>query len=207
MIFQVNTLNNSKLSKAYEKSMSELDNFFKINWKNNRPNVFLVRNRKTINFLQDKKTENWLVGWVNGKDVYLLSDKTYEKESCHKYSNEEYFALLKHELAHCFSNMVSHFSQKPVWLLEGISIFLSGQNNFKAKPERLGKFIDSYDKLEKEVYLEAGFAVEFLVRKYGREKIIELMKKLKNSNSKEDFANLFKSVYSFELDYANFEVL
>lgn len=187
--------------------MIELDSFFRLNWEHNRPNLILVPDRKTIDALKGKKTEAWLVGWVNGTDAYLLSDKNYEKESNHKYSDKEYFALIKHELAHCFSDIISNFSRKPVWLLEGISIFLSGQNKFKTKPKKLSKFIDFYDKCRKEVYHESGFAVEFLVKKYGKEKLLKLLKKAKEADSKEDFANLFKSIYGFNLSYENFEVL
>ncbi|MDP7520900.1 MAG: hypothetical protein QF567_01555, partial [Candidatus Pacearchaeota archaeon] len=154
-----------------------------------------------------KETEEWLVGWVNGNMVYMLSDKNYETESNHKYSDEEYFALLKHELAHCFSNVVSGFTQKPIWLLEGISIFLSGQLKLKTKPEKFSQFIEFFENGGKGVYSESGFAVEFLVQKYGKEKILQLLKKAKKSNSKKDFADLFKSIYDFELKYENFEIL
>lgn len=187
--------------------MKELDSFFELGWKYNKPNLVLIPNRKTINYLKDKETEEWLVGWVSGNTVYLLSDKNYETESNHKYSDNEYFALLKHELAHCFSNIVSRYTRKPIWLLEGISIFLSGQLKLKTKPKIISKFLDFYENGGQGVYSESGFAVEFLAKKYGKEKLIQLLKKAKESNSKNDFADLFKSIYDFELSYDNFEVL
>jgi hypothetical protein len=45
------------------------------------------------------------------------------------------------------------------------------------------------------------------VQKYGKEKILQLLKKAKESNSKKDFTDLFKSIYDFELNYDNFEIL
>jgi len=207
MVFEINKIDNSKLDKVYEKSMEELDSFFELGWKYNRPNLILVPNRKTIDSLKGKETENWVVGWTSGNTVYMLSDENYETESNHKYSDEEYFALLKHELAHCFSHIISGFCQKPIWLLEGISIFLSGQLKLRPKPENYSRFIEFHEKGGKGVYSESGFAVEFLVKKYGKEKLLQLLKKAKESNSKKDFADLFKSIYDFELSYDNFEVL
>lgn len=133
MIYQIQTINNPKLEKFYEDSMAELDSFFKLNWKRNRPNLILIPDRKTINALKGKETENWVVGWTEKTNIYLLSNENYEKESNHKYSDEEYRALIKHELTHCFSDIITGSNKKPVWLLEGISIFLSGQNKFKFK--------------------------------------------------------------------------
>ncbi|MBR9706235.1 hypothetical protein GOV14_04320 [Candidatus Pacearchaeota archaeon] len=207
MVFEINQTNNPKLDEAYEKSMKELDSFFKLGWKYNRPNLVLVPDRKTINSLKGKETPEWVVGWTQGNTVYLLSDKNYETQSNHKYSDDEYFALLKHELAHCFSHIISKFSQKPIWLLEGLSIYLSGQLKLRTKPGKYSKFLEFYENGGKGVYSESGFAVEFLVKKYGKEKVIQLLKKAKESKSKEDFADLFKSIYDFELNYNNFEVL
>ncbi|MFA5061497.1 MAG: hypothetical protein WC494_04265 [Candidatus Pacearchaeota archaeon] len=207
MVFKISKIEDSKLDEVYETSMKELDSFFELGWKYNRPNLVLVPDRKTINSLKGKETEEWVVGWTNGNTVYMLSDKNYETESNHKYSDEEYFALLKHELAHCFSHIISGFCQKPIWLLEGLSIFLSGQLKLRPKPEKYSKFIEFYEKGGKGVYSESGFAVEFLVQKYGKQKILQLLKKAKESNSKKDFADLFKSIYDFELSYDNFEIL
>ena len=207
MTFEINEINNPLLEKFYEKSMKELDSFFELNWRNNRPNLVLVPDRKTINSLQGKVTEEWVVGWTSGNTVYILSDKNYETESNHKYSDEEYFSLLKHELTHCFSHIISKFSQKPIWLLEGLSIFLSGQLELKKKPTRYSKFIEFYKKGGKEVYSESGFAVEFLVKTYGKEKIFHLLRRSNECNSEKDFSNLFTSVYGFQLNYNNFGVL
>lgn len=207
MIFEINQINNSKLSEVYKNSMEELDSFFELGWKYNRPNIVLVPDRKTINSLKGKETEEWFVGWVNGNTVYMLSDKNYETESSHKYSEFKYFATIKHELAHCFSNIINGSKQNPIWLLEGISILLSGQLKLTKKPSKYSNFIDFYENGGKNVYAESGFAVEFLVKKYGKEKLLQLLKKSKESNSKKDFADLFHSIYNFELSYDNFEIL
>ena len=206
MVFQIKKIENFELDSFYESTMKELNSFFGLKWEQNKPNIILVKDRKTIDLLGQKKTEDWVVGWVKGNDVYLLSDKNYESESCHKYSKEEYEALLKHELAHCFSNVISEGFYKPIWLLEGISIFLSGQNKFKNKPKLLKNFIEFFEKGGKEVYSEAGFVVEYLVKKYGKEKLLSLLAQIKKAKTEKDFNNLFKSIYGFDLSYDNFKI-
>ncbi|MDP4038737.1 MAG: hypothetical protein Q8P54_02105 [bacterium] len=207
MTFKISKSNHSKLDKVYEKSMTELISFFGLNWKYNRPNLILVPDRKTIDLLCGEKTEDWLVGWVRGRDAYVLNHEAFGTDSSHEYSNEQYFALIKHELTHCFSGNVSKYAHIPVWLTEGISIYLSGQNKFKTKPKKLTRFIDFYQEGGKGLYSEAGFAVELLVKKHGKQKILKLLKRLKEVNSRKDFANLFKSIYGFELKYENFKIV
>lgn len=206
MVFEINFKESPKLDKVYEDAMVDLDSFFELGWVRNRPQLFIVPDRKNIDALMGKKTEDWVVGWSNGKNVYLLTAENYEQESSHKYSDKEYFALLKHELAHSFSNVVSNYSQYPAWLLEGISIFLSGQLESKVRPKNLEKFIGFYGH-GKEVYAESGFAVEFLAKRHGKEKLLELLKGSGEVKSSEEFKVLFEKVYGFDLDYKNFEVL
>lgn len=204
MAYKISEISHSKIDDVYKKAMKELDDFFELDWKDNCPHLILVPDRKTIDSLRWEKTEPWVVGWATRGNVYVLLDSNFETESNHKYSDEEYFALIKHELAHCFSNIVSNSSGKPVWLLEGISIFLSGQNAFKSRPGKIDKFLEFYDKWGSGVYIESGFVVEFLIKNYGKSKLLSLLRGLKKANSKETFSELFKSIYEFELTYDSF---
>lgn len=203
MTFSIQKINDKKIEEEYEKSMNELDKFFESNWVVNKPRVFLVKDRQTINELLGKKTEDWVVGFVNRGDVYMLDKDNYEKESCHKYSDEEYSKTIKHELTHCFFQVISGFKNKPDWLWEGIAIYLSEQYKTKTKPEKFSEFLDYYEKSGSGVYKESGFVVKLLVEKFGKQKILKLMKSLKDINSKEQFEDKFKELYKFELNYQN----
>lgn len=197
----------SDIKAVYEKAMKELNEFFGMNWVEDKPEIIIVPDRKTIDSIQGKKTEDWVVGWVEGRKVYILSREDYEKESCHKYVEEDYNALIKHELTHCFSDILCNYNKRCAWLLEGISIYLSGQLEFKHKPREYKKFIDFYNKFGEDVYSESGFAVEYLIKEYGKGKLIELLKEYGKTKNKEEFAKVFKKIYGFELKYENFKVL
>ena len=66
--------------------------------------------------------------------------------------------------------------------------------------------INYYDKKDEGIYKESGFAVEFLMKYYGRGKFLQLVRELKYIASKEKFEILFKEIYGFELKYENFKV-
>jgi len=203
MAFTIQHINDKKIEKDYEKAMSELDSFFELNWKFNKPRIFLVKDRKTINKILGKKTEDWVVGFVNKTDVYMLDKENYEKESCHKYSDEEYSKTIKHELTHSFFQVISGFKNKPDWLWEGIAIYLSEQDKTKNKPKEFNEFLDYYEKGGPGVYKESGFVVQLLVEKFGKQKILKLIKSLKDINSKKEFEDKFNKIYGFELNYKN----
>jgi len=206
----LNTEKNNRLTRLYEQTMKEIGDFFKINWTRNRPKVFLVPDRKTIDSLRETKTPRWLVGWAGAKSegIYILDSRNFEKESENSYSIEKWEALLKHELIHCFYGIATDMQRKPVWLCEGASTYLSGQNKWKKPIKIFEKILDSYDMHDKSAYYEGGFAVQFLIEKYGKDKLLELLNKIKKEKpNKQDFAKLFQSVYGFKLSYTNLNKL
>lgn len=198
-LINLNSFIDDGLENDYLKVMDELVSFFNIG--NVSPNVFFVPNRKIIDNLKKKKTESWVVGWVDSGNVYILDRKNFETESNHKYSLERYIALMKHELCHVFFSKLSNGRNKPIWLSEGISIYISGQLKFKKKPEQFTNFLDFGEIGGSGVYKESGFVVGLLVEKYGKEKLFELIRRLSEIKSKEGFDLLFEEIYGFVLGY------
>ncbi|MDD4878716.1 MAG: hypothetical protein PHO02_06830 [Candidatus Nanoarchaeia archaeon] len=210
MIFSVQSHDDKLVERIYNKAMKELNGFFRLGWKQNKPRIFMVKDRNTINRLMGKNTAEWVVGWANNIDIFILDKDNYEKESCHKYSEKEYSKLIKHELAHVFTMAFLGIFNKPIypdWLWEGVAIYLSGQNKTRKKPSILKEFLQYYSNDSKNpgVYRESGFVIEFLLDNYGRQKLLKLIKSTKNANSKEQFSNKFKQIYGFELNYKNFQ--
>ena len=206
MIFKLNLQEDSWLEKVYEEAMADLNQFFGINWIENRPQIYILPDRKAFDTIRGTKTPRWLVGFggrrMNG--VYLLDRANFEKESDNKYSEEIYAALLKHELCHCFIDILTKSYRKPVWLMEGLSVYLSGQLNQYQKPEKFENFLNSVDKQGEKVYSESGFAIKTIVEKYGKGKMIELLKLLPNHPDETNFGTYFKNIYGIDLNYEVF---
>ena len=49
-----------------------------------------------------------------------------------------------------------------------------------------------------------SFAVEFLVKNFGKKKLLLLIKSIKDAGNKAAFAKKFRDIYGFELNYNNF---
>ena len=207
-VFSLKTKNNNsknkKVESFYEKAMEELKDFYMINWIENTPVVFLVDTRKDFDLLVNEKSENWIVGQNLGNDrLLLLSPEGYEKESIHRYCDEEYFFLIKHELSHLFYNIFSN-EKGPNWLNEGFAIFTSGQLKKKKRIKKFKNFLKYYDHFDKGIYEESGFVVEFLIKKFGKERVLEFLKKLKSVNNEKEFKESFEKEFGFELGYEGF---
>ena len=194
---------NTNVKNFYNRAMSELIDFYDINWIEDAPVIYLVDSRESFDIISGYKTEDWVVGSaLSYNKLLLLSPESYEKESRHKYSDEEYYSLLKHELSHLFYMIFSQ-GKGPVWLDEGFAIYASDQLKTKEKPKEFKNFLKYYSREDEKVYSEAGFVVEGLIKKYGKEKVLGFLKVLPNINSKEDFKNGFKRYFGIELDYFN----
>jgi len=208
-IYELKEKKDKEVDLMYKKSMEELDSFYKLNWKYNTPRIIVLKNRKEIDNLKNKKTPGWLVGWTEGNNVYLLDRKNYEKESSHKYSDEEYFQLIKHELSHLFFGIVSRANgmNQFIWLNEGVAGCLSQQYKGKNKPKKLGKFLGQYSNWKGDAYKESTYAVKILKDKFGDQKLLILIKSLSFVKSQKDFNKIFKEVYGSEPTYKFFNSL
>ena len=208
MIFKIQTVLNGLIKTAYEAGMKQLNDFWGINWTEKTPDIYIVDSRSVINKLKGKETEGWLVGWAEIIDLqkynlYLLDLDSLESESTHKKNEEKYSALVIHELCHLFVAKIQNRSMPvgPMWWNEGVSTFLSGQYKFKKRPERLEGFIESNRQNPTPAYEVGGFVIELLVNKFGKEKLIEMVKYLGNSTPETTFKEDFLAVYGFELSY------
>ena len=205
MIYRITSQNDEKLQGYYDTALKELNDFYGINWVRNLPRLIIVDNRKSIDALFGKKSEGWMIGWSENNNIYVLDKAKFSNESDHKeYSDEEYAMLIKHEMSHSFSSILAKGEVKPKWLWEGIAIYTAGQNSLRTKPDKFKGFLEHFDNGGKDVYTEAGFAVQLLVEKFGKQKILTLISSSKN-NSKAEFCVTFKSIFCFDPTYEEFD--
>lgn len=191
------------IEKIFHESMKDLGKFYGINWTKNTPKIFLLKDRKSIDLFGIRKTEPWLVGWADYdmRTVFLLDKKGLERHSTHKYSVGYYSSLIKHELSHLFYKMLSSGKWGPRWLSEGVAIYTSGQNELKRGPSEFKNFLSFYAKGGPEVYAESGFVVGTLIKKFGKNKLLELIKSLRSVSNEEQFNKVFKKTYGFKISY------
>ena len=116
MIFQIKQKKNKLIEEAYKKSMKELNEFYGINWVENRPKIFIVQNRKEVLAFLGKKYGEWALGWISGFNALYILDHSYIKEERKGYSKKDYEMLIKHELSHLFFKIIIKEGYHPIWL-------------------------------------------------------------------------------------------
>lgn len=204
-IYDINTTQSKdkRVKAFYDKAMKELISFYNVNWVNNTPVIYLVDSRNDFSVMAGYNTQDWEVGKAfDHNKLLLLSPDSYEKDSSHKYSDNEYYSLIKHELSHFFFNILSN-DEKPVWLNEGFAIYTSDQLSKKERPKVLKNFLRYYSYEDKDVYSESGFVVEGLINKYGKDKVLDFLKLLPNVNSEDDFKREFEKYFEMKLEYGS----
>jgi len=204
-IFNITTSKNIKVANFYDQAIKELNQFYGIRWSGSIPKIYLVPDRKTFDNLKGYKTEDWVVGsTMNSSDIfYVLAPENYETESNHKYSDDEYFRLIKHELSHLFQKQLFD-SYKPIWLTEGLAVYTSGQLMVKKKPEKFTNFLGFFSNGGSGVYAESGFAVEILIKKFGKKRILKVLKGIKTPVTKGNFNKYFEEELGVKLNYSWF---
>lgn len=202
-IFSINTIQSDELKRFYSKAFTELKDFFELNWVHSLPQLYILNGRKEVDRWHDKE-DTRMSGWTYGSHQFYIVDKeTFKKEAGEDYQEDDYFMLLKHEMAHCFYQIITKGVTKPIWLWEGVAIYAAGQNNRSRKPSDFQFFLNSQDTHEKGVYEEAGFAIEALIKKYGKSKLLSMLSQLSNG----DFDNIFESFYGWIPAYESFNNL
>lgn len=208
MGFEVKSKKDKLADKTLKEAIEEYDAFFGYKHRGWQPNLFFVPDRATIDALKGRKTERWIIGWISGAfEIYLLSRENFERDSSHPYSDRYYASLIRHELAHIY---VARYSvparfRVPIWLNEGIAIYLSGQVKSQNQPKKLRGFLKSkYDPAA--IYGESGFAVWYLVEEYGKRKLLKLLKSVPDVSSNKEFRARFEEIYGFKMIHSNFKV-
>jgi hypothetical protein len=210
-----------RIRRAYEKAMDKSSKFFEIRWVLNRPKVYIMANRETMKALRERKVADWIGGWTDENAIYILNVNKCKltKKVKARVLREGYLSDLTHEIAHLFFLKVAKtHDTNPIWLWEGVSRYLDGHTKpskdkeiARFHPSKFEDFLEYYDRHklpgkenEAGVYRESGFVVEFLVKNYGKEKLLRLIRSIKDAGNEAAFAKKFKNIYGFELNYNNF---
>lgn len=204
MLYRLSEYKDKKVEEMYKTAIKELDKFYNIKLEY-IPSIIFIDTRKNINNLRCQKTELWQVGWQKNSVIYIISHEKLESESNHNYSDTYYFQLIKHELSHYYYKLYTY--QSIPWINEGLANYSSGQYTRMPPPIKFEKFLKYISQNGKDIYHESGYVIKLLIDKYGKEKMFELLKKLKEYKQEQDLFDFFKEIYGFELNYDNMNKL
>ncbi len=145
----------------------------------------------------------WSQAWGNNRQGVILNLKYiaecsgFDKNS-YDYINSSFVIdnNIGHELVHVFMVDKSFYSIRdfPAWLTEGLAEYFGGNKKDIRNIKKFLRFGD-YDKKHlptEEAYTQATNMVIFIIKKYGRKKLIAFLKKCRRLK---DFERAFSDVY------------
>ena len=180
----------------FSTGLIEVDKFFTAPYKN-RFDIFIYADRKSLDSAWQKdwnipnfKSECWMVASGVAKKMDIISPKQWDKESCeHTYLDKPHTRqLITHELVHIYHGQLNaspDFSDVDNidWFVEGLAVYASGQCDSirlsavrnaivrNTIPSSLDQFWTGDLK-----YGLSGSVIMYLDARYGRTKLIELLK-------------------------------
>ncbi len=197
--------NKSKFDKkiAYflESAKKELDIFYDINIE--QPSIFFVDSRKEINKIWGRKTEEWFSAWAKDGNIFILNPEVYTKESNHK-DIKHFWQSLKHEYCHLYYRKITN-TGCPKWLNEGLANYLAGQVKKKPMKGETLRVFDYYEKTDWKIYNIGYFWTKLLIEKFGKKKLLTLLKNINSQTTEKEFAEKFYQIYKFHYSKLDFE--
>lgn len=186
---------NKKLDDFLKKTKKELDLFF--DSVVSEPAVFLLDSRKELDVIWKQKTERWVVGGTKYGAIFILNPDHYVKESDHKNKND-FWKTLKHEYCHIYFRSITS-NTRPLWLHEGLATYLAEQKKTCDNPLDIFCY---FDKQGKGLYDVGYFWVDLLIKKFGKAKLVKLIKSLnvKSVLTEKEFSKIFFKIYGFKFD-------
>lgn len=185
-----------KIQKAYEINKKffedELSSLF----------IFIVDSQENMRelanllFKKNIQIKSWFRG-ISGRGVITILSLDSKK------MGEDHFEFtLTHEIAHQFCSKYFINHNLFYWIKESLPTWIALQNKPKKKLKDIPGFEEICTRKDWEnkgfPYYFGGYFVGFLIKKFGKENLLEFLKELRDK-SNEKFLDIFKKVYKKEL--------
>lgn len=181
----------------FKNSYKKVSSFFGILPKNIKLHIITDLDKISKIFNIDINKIPWYAcGFYKENDVYVLSPELLKKRG-HK--KEELKNIITHELCHVFIKKLVK-KQIPVWIEEGISQYIAFGNFGRYKKQVNITELNSYDDWYRlsDPYIYCSNFFEFLINRYGKEKILLFLKLLNSC----EYKHAFKRIFNLEINKA-----
>lgn len=180
------------------KIIKDLEDFFEIKVPDYE--IVITDSREEFDKLTGQKSEPWTAGWANShKIVAIHPDKLDElTEGIHK--SDSHPKRIKHELAHLFYAKLTKGEFRPACLNEGLAFYLDGRGGHPVSDERKYVAPDYFYDYDGHVYGPSSYTVKTLIDKFGKDKMLSLIKKIRPGLTEDNFNKLFHDIYGFNFN-------
>jgi len=161
--------------------------------------IKIIYSRKKFDEIWGSKTLDYVSAFTKDDNIVIFSYGVFDKET--KWKKEKFKEASIHEINHLFYQELRNDEYDPLWLSEGLATFVQHdkkkfnyKEKFKIKKEILEQ---SFEDMTIESYQIFTLFIEYLILEFGRDKILELIKGLKDG---EKLDNLFQKIYKKSFD-------
>ncbi|MDP3997767.1 MAG: hypothetical protein Q8P73_04685 [bacterium] len=167
--------------------------------------------RKSFDKQLGRHTQEWEVGNISQENTLnIFHPDAMEKYSTH--NRAEFTSILKHEIAHIFISHPARGKTVPLWLNEGLAMYLAGQVQDYSSSANYYIEKSFYEKISTqqgwdkhanyEAYKYACLFVYFLIKRYSIKTLLTLLKKLDRIYYPPNFDKTFQQVFKIKLSKA-----
>jgi len=161
--------------------------------------IKIVYSRKEFNKIWGSKTQDYVSASAKDDNIVIFSYGVFDKET--KWKKEKFQEALIHEINHLFYQELRDDEYDPLWLSEGLATFMQHDKkkfNYKDKLKIKKEILNqSFEDMTLESYQVFTLFVEYLVLEFGEDKILRLIKGLKEG---EKLNNSFQKIYKKSFD-------
>lgn len=193
---------------AIESSVKEFEEYFGVSLGQKICLIFL-NSRQQFDDIVGRPTLPFETAFSSENLIFMMAEDVFEQESNKKFNYQNNLLTVRHEVCHKFFRRLVWRTQ-PVWLNEGVAIYLSGQYKNKKPVDKFTNFLmfDSKNAIDDlSVYQESGFVVEKLINKFGKEKFINFLTTLRGIPDNSLVYSKFQEAFGLELNYDNINKL
>lgn len=140
-----------------------------------------------------------MAGWANGYKIVAIHPDNLEELTNGTHKKDSHPKRIKHELAHLFYAKLAGGETKPAWLNEGLVFYLDGRGGMQPKDfENKYAAVRYFNNFDGHVYGPGSFIVKTLLDKFGKEKLLILIKSIRPGLTEDSFREFFRKVYRFD---------
>lgn len=154
------------------------------------PSITIIHTRAEMDEYCGRKTEDWVRATSRKRGIAIIPDDVVEDITPHRKGSFD--RTLKHEFNHWYlSHITGEFGGKPRWFTEGLANYFAG---YKPEAPKMSNdlVVEKYFSFtDRETYRWGYVMVEYMFKKFGKEEIIDFIKKFHNGITQDIFNTTF----------------
>ncbi|MEI6266613.1 MAG: hypothetical protein WCP14_01875 [bacterium] len=162
------------------------------------PPIKFLFTRAEMDEFTGRKTEDWVRATTHSRGLAFIDESVLEDITPHK--KGDFWKVVHHEMSHWyFDHIVGRYNGEPIWFVEGLAEHMAGQKTYLPVETDENVCAKHYSSCDQQTYRWGILMVNKLVRDYGKDKLLEMIKYMGPDMTEKGFAKDFNKVYGISI--------